>query len=142
MVRVRAICNLSGPGFSPRAAESQTGLQFTRKSEPGEISDLERYQGKSANEGRAELLLQEYGQVSDLLSKNQSSLDALARSLDALRRAGATDMELRFDVEVSGANVLEMPAELLRKLGDLGLSLSIHTFDAQETEEMSKRGLL
>jgi len=142
MVRVRATCNVSGPTFSPRAAESQTGLSFVRKSEPGQQTDVERYQGLDPSLGRAELQLQEYGALVDLAARSNSTLDALARSLDALRRAGATSMELRFDVEYSGQHVLEMPIELLRKLGDLGLPLSIHTFDAQETEELSKRGMI
>lgn len=140
MVRARATCSASGPTFSPRAAEAQTGLTFTRKSEPGEVSEVDRYQGHTQGHGRAELSLQEYGLLADLVGKNQSALDALARSLESLRRAGATDLKVRFDIEYAGPCVIDVPAALLEKLGELGLPLVIHCFEAQETEEMSQRG--
>lgn len=140
MVRVRATCICNGPGFSPRAAESQSGLRFSRKSEPGELSEVDRYQGHAPGHGRAELPLQEYGMFSDLTGKNSSPLDALARSLEALRRSGATEIRLRFDIEYHGQAVFDLPPELLKKLGDLGLPLHISCFEAQETEELSQRG--
>jgi hypothetical protein len=140
MVRVRATCIVAGPSFSPRAAEAQTGLHFSRKSEPGELSEVDRYQGHPAGPGRAEISLQEYGALSDLSGKNMAAIDALARSLESLRRAGATELKLRFDVEYAGPCVLDMPADLLRKFGDLGLPLVISCFEAQETEELSQRG--
>jgi hypothetical protein len=140
MVRARAICTASGPTFSPRAAEMQTGLAFARKTEPGEVNELDRYQGHPPGHGRAELALQEYGSMADLTGKSQATFDALARSLEALRRAGATDLRLRFDVEYAGACVLDLPSELLRKLGDLGLPLTISCYETQETEELAGRG--
>lgn len=132
---------LSGPTFSPRAAQAQTGLRFSRASEPGELSEVDRYQGHTAGSGRAELPIQEYGLASDLASKNMAALDALARSIEALRRAGATDLAFRFDVEFAGQCILDFPPELLRKIGDLGLPLTISCYEAQETEELSQRGL-
>ncbi len=140
MVRVRATCICSGPGFSPRNAEAQSGLRFSRKSEPGELSEVDRYQGHSPGHGRAELPLQEYGLFSDLTGKNSAPLDALGRSLEALRRSGATDLRLRFDIEFAGQCVFELSPELLKKLGELGLTLHVSCFEAQETEEMSQRG--
>jgi hypothetical protein len=140
MVRVRATCTVSGPAFSPRAAEAQTGLRFARKSEPGELSEVDRYQGHSPGSGRAELALQDYGTIADLTGKNAPALDALARSLESLRRAGATDLRLRFDVEYAGPCAFDFSSELLRRLGDLGLPIYISCFEAQETEEMSQRG--
>jgi hypothetical protein len=140
MVRVRAICIASGPGFSPKTAEAQSGLRFSRKTEPGELSEVDRYQGHAPGYGRAELSLQEYGLVSDLTGKNSSALDALSRSLEALKRSGATELRLRFDIEFAGQCVLDFPSDLLKKLGDLGLPLHISCFEAQETEEMSQRG--
>ena len=140
MVRVRAVCKLSGPTFSPREAEAHTGLRFSRRSEPGELSEVDRYQGHSAGPGRAELAIQEYGAPADLAGKNMAAFDALARSLDALRRAGATELALRFDVEYAGACVIDLPPELLRKIGELGLPLAISCYEAQETEELSQRG--
>lgn len=104
------------------------------------MSELDRYQGHTSGHGRAELLLQEYGMLADLVGKNQSALDALARSLESLRRAGATDLRIRFDIEYAGPCVVDVPAALLEKLGTLGLPLVIHCFEAQETEEMSQRG--
>ena len=139
MVRVRAICTASGPAFSPRAAEAHSGLLFARKQEPGELSELDRYQGHSPGAGRAELALQEYGSLADLTAKHQSALDALGRSVEALRRAGATDLRLRFDIEYAGACVLDLSSDLLRKLGDLGLPLTISCFETHETEEMTSR---
>jgi hypothetical protein len=136
MVRVRATCICSGPGFSPRAAEAQSGLRFSRKSEPGELSEVDRY-----GHGRAELPLQEYGLFSDLTGKNSAPLDALGRSLEALRRSGATDLRLRFDIEFAGQCVFELSPELLKKLGELGLTLHVSCFEAQETEELSQRGV-
>ena len=140
MVRVRATCIVSGPSFSPHAAEARTGLLFSRKSEPGELSEVDRYQGHPAGIGRAEIPIQEYGGLADLAGKNMASMDALARSLESLRRAGATDLKLRLDVEYAGPCVLDLPAELLKKFGDLGLPLVISCFEAQETEELSQRG--
>lgn len=140
MVRARAVCLVSGPSFSPRAAEALTGLRFSRRSEPGELSEVDRYQGHSKGPGRAEIPLQEYGTPTDLGGKNMAALDALARSLEALRRAGATDLKIRVDIEYAGPCVIDFPAELLRKLGDLGLPLVMSCYEAQETEELSQRG--
>jgi hypothetical protein len=140
MIRVRATCTVSGPNFSPRTAEAQTGLRFARKSEPGELSEVDRYQGHTPGHGRAELALQDYGTVGDLTGKNAGTLEALGRSLEALRRSGATDLRLKFDVEYAGPCAFDFSADLLRRLGDLGLPLHISCFEAQETEEMSQRG--
>ena len=141
MVRVRAICIAKGASFSPRAAEVQTGLRFSRKQEPGELSEVDRYQGHTSGQGRAELSLQDVGALEDLSGKNAAALDALARSLESLRRAGATELSLRFDIEYAGTCALHLPPDLLKKLGDLGLPLVITCFEAQETEELSQRGM-
>ena len=139
MLRVRATCACSGPSFSPSAAERETGLTFFRKSEPGQQSELDRFQGHSPFYGRAELALQEYGELADLTARN-SGLDALGRSIESLRRAGAVEIMLRFDVEFAGACSFQFSPELLKKLNELAVPLVISCFETDVTEEMTRRG--
>jgi hypothetical protein len=138
MVRVRVTCALRGLTFSPSLAERTTGLPLERKLEPGE-SDRLHGRGKSGG-GRAEVVVQEYGAMGELVTKNAGTLSALGRSVEALRRAGATDLTLRLDVEYEGPAQFEIPADLIRRLGELGLPVVIGVFAKDETQDLGARG--
>lgn len=124
MVRIRVTCVIKGPTFSPSVAERTTGLSFFKKKEPG----------------RAELAIQEYGELAELSGKNAGALAALARSVEALRRCGATDLRLRFEVEYAGGDChFELPSELIRRFGELGIPLAVACFPTEQTEELGDR---
>jgi hypothetical protein len=133
MVRVRVICVVRGASFSPALAEQTTGLALDRKVEPGEAS---RLAPRGSGGGRAEVVVQEYGELADLAGKHAGGLMALGRSTEALRRAGATELVLKVDIEYAGACQFELPADLVRRLADLGIPLAIACFPKDETEEL------
>jgi hypothetical protein len=142
MVRVRVTCAMSGPTFSPTTAERTTGLTFHRQSELNQRSSVDRFQGRPATGGSAELVIQEYGELADLSGRNGASLMALGRSIEALRRSGATELQLRFEVEYAGSSCqFELPPELQRRLADLGIPLVVACFPSDETEELGSRSV-
>jgi hypothetical protein len=136
MVRIRVTCAISGPAFFPDAAERVTGLTLDRKSDPGQINQIDRLQGRSSFLGRAELAIQEYGEIAELGSRNAAGLMALARSVESLRRAGATELVLKVDVEYSGQCQFELSPDLMRRFADLGIPVSIACFASDVTEEL------
>ncbi len=142
MVRIRVTCSISGPAFSPALAERTTGLAFQRTNEPGEANQVDRLQSRgSAYLGHAELPIQEYGELSDLSTRNSAALMALARSIEALRRCGATALVLKIDVEYKGECKFELPTELLRRVADLGIPLAFACFASDETEELGSKSI-
>jgi hypothetical protein len=67
---------------------------------------------------------------------------ALARSTEALRRAGATELLLKFDVEYSGGPChFELPADLVKRLSELAIPVVIACFPSDETEELGARSI-
>jgi hypothetical protein len=138
MIRARVTCIVSGPSFSPALAERTTGLALEKKFEPGEI---DRLRPRSAG-GRAEIPVQEYGAIAELAAKNAPGLLALQRSTEALRRAGATELLLKFDVEYAGGPChFELPAELVKRLAEIAIPVVIACFPSDETEELGGRSL-
>jgi hypothetical protein len=138
MVGVRVTCVMSGAGFSPALAERSSGLTLQHKSEPGEPDALT---GKPSPLGHAELLIQEFGNLVDLGAREGTVLMALARSLEAFRRAGATDLKVRIEIEYAGHCQFELPAELLRRLADLAIPVVVSAFPTDETEDLASRSL-
>jgi hypothetical protein len=138
MVRIRVTCNISGPAFSPSLAERTTGLTFQRSNEPGEPGGVERLGSRAPYLGRAEMPIQEYGELTDLSTHNSAALMALGRSIEALKRCGATALVLKIDVEYAGQCQFELPSDLLKKVADLGIPLSFACFASDETEELTR----
>ena len=139
MVGVRVTCVMSGAAFSPSRAEHSSGLSFSRKSEPGEGTAIDRLSGKPSHLGHAELTIQEFGTLAELGVKDGTVLMALGRSLEALRRAGVTEFRIRFDVEYAGQCQFELPAELIKRLAELGLPVVVSAFPTEHTEDIASR---
>jgi hypothetical protein len=141
MVRIRVTCSISGPAFSPALAQRTTGLTFQRTNEPGEANQVDRLQPRGGYLGHAELPIQDYGELSDLSTRNSAALMALARSIEAMRRCGATALVLKIDVEYTGQCQFQLPTELLRRVADLGIPVAIACFASDETEELGSKSI-
>jgi hypothetical protein len=123
---------LWGASFSPHAAELATGLELTKKVEPGEIALRGRYKGKPRPYGAAEISVPQETPPSARLS---SLLQLSAPHLEALKRIGASCCHVHIDVRYWDQCNLEFEPAEIRRIAELGLALTISCYDYSGREE-------
>jgi hypothetical protein len=136
MITLLPKCHLQGDNFSPKKVEGSTGLAFAKKNEPGEIGTVGRYKGTAIPYGSATLQLS-----GEALSASQDVLREflalIKRNLDAFRKNGASDVTLDLVVFHDGQCNLEFSIDELREITQLGLPLTLSTYECPE--EVEKR---
>ena len=124
-------CEVQGDRFSPRAAESMTGLALVRKNEPGEIGSIGRFKGQPIPYGAAAV------EVPDDLSwdaKWKLLLITMAMHIEALRECGAESIVLDLGCFHEGQCNLAFSSEQLSQVAALGIPFTISCYEVGEGE--------
>jgi hypothetical protein len=120
--------------------EDATGIQFAKKNEPGDLGTTGRYRGTAIPYGSATLQPSE-----DLVSKSPQEalkwlLNSVKVNLETFRRSGASDVTIDLVVFHDGQCNLEFSVHELREIAELGLSLTLSTYEAPEVVEKAFNG--
>jgi hypothetical protein len=125
VVRRPLTCQFYGTAFSPSAAEEQTGLRLTRKTEPGEIANSGRYKDQSVPYGAATL---ETDDQSSWAEKWNSLLGTLTENLETMRACGADDIVLDCASFNDAQCNFELSIAEIQQLSVLGIALTFSCY--------------
>jgi hypothetical protein len=140
MIWIEATCNLYGPEFSPRLAEVLTGLSFSEKCEPGQLGKCGRFKGKSIPFGSSILTPPHQATVANPDFGIEWLADVVSIQRQNLEKAFVTDVTIRLNVFHDGQCNMEMSQELLRRLADSGVKLTVSCFeDSDYVKQMVSR---
>ncbi len=122
MIKIRAYCLLQGMNFSPALAESRTGLSLENKNEVGETGRSGRYKDRPVPYGSAELTASDTDRIIGILEKH----------IGTFRSCHAETVILHFDVSYDTQCNLEFGPELIKKISDLQIPLTISCYADNE----------
>ncbi len=126
MVKISGVFLASGPEFSPRSVERQTGILFSQQNEPGDIGTTGRYRGQPRPYGSCTLLGPNPGL--DLQVPDPRFFEAVERLAGACRAAGATTVVIQLGVAYAEQCNFEMSEELLSAVARAGVALTISCY--------------
>lgn len=126
MLKTTIVFRATGSSFSPTRVESETGIVFSSKNEPGDLGRIGRYRGVPTPYGSADFVGQ--AEQADLVNPNNELFRAIEALVPASKSAGATDMNLHLDVAFSDQCNLEMGPDFIATVGRLGVALTISCF--------------
>ena len=132
-MKIDCHCLLQGEDFSPSTVEKQTSLVFHKKNEPSEKGSIGRYRNRPIPYGSAELKFEADSITPDMLSPKSHSLTVLRKNIKLFRDAGATMIVLHFDVAYEGQCNIEISPDLLSKLAELGIPVTISCFEDNQS---------
>jgi len=135
MITLSPKCHLYGDSLSPKAIEEKTKILFKKKNEPGDIGNTGKYRGTPIPYGSATL------QPTDELMQTSSKealkwlLGLVKANLDIFRKNGASDVTLDLVVFHDGQCNLEFSVDELRRIAELGLPLTLSTYECPDVVE-------
>jgi len=138
MIRLYADAVFSGDTFSPRLAESITGLTFSSKNEPGEIGLNGRYKGLPHPYGMA-ILKAPFDSATKTTSQMPEEwiADALTQHIKDIRSCGATELHVNITVAWKGQCNFGFSEEFLSKIGRLSVHVTVSCYEDSHNETES-----
>lgn len=139
MIRLYADAVFSGDTFSPRLAESITGLTFPTKNEPGEIGLIGRYKGLPRPYGMA-ILKAPFDSVTRTTSQMPEEwiADALTQRMKDIRSCGATEVHVSITVAWTDQCNFGFSEEFLSKIGRLNIPIFVSCYEDSLNETGSE----
>ncbi|ULA66706.1 MAG: hypothetical protein LZF62_140006 [Nitrospira sp.] len=135
MIRLYADAVFSGDTFSPRLAESITGLTFSTKNEPGEIGSIGRYKGLPRPYGMAILKAPfDSATMTGSQMPEEWIADALTQHIKFIRSCGATEIHVSITVAWKGQCNLGFRKDFLSKIGQLNVPMSVSCYEGDHKE--------
>jgi hypothetical protein len=126
MIKIRSSCEITGESFSPAKFSKISSVRFVNAGEPGAIGKVGRYRGKPTPYGQATI------EVSNKPEDDWSHFDKLLMILegciDALREAGAEDIDLSCSLFHDGQCNFAFSRDQLRRIANLKVSFSISCY--------------
>lgn len=129
MEKSSGVFRASGPEFSPRSVERQTGILFSQQNEPGDIGTTGRYRGQPRPYGSCTLPGPNSGL--DLQAPDAGFFEAVERLAGACRAAGATTVVIHLDIAYTEQCNFEMSEEFLSAAARAGVALTISCHPGQ-----------
>jgi hypothetical protein len=127
MVKIRASVSVSGENFSPSAFSKISAVKLIDTNEVGDISRRGRNKGQPERYGCATI------EISDKAEENWSRFDDLLsvteNCIDALRKAGADEINLDVSLYHDGPCNFSFSCEQIRRIAALKVDLPISCYD-------------
>ena len=129
-------CHLQGDACSPKKIEADTGIELTMKNEVGDMGTMGRYRGTPIPYGSATLQPSE-----NQITQNALwwLLETVKKNLAVFKENGASSITLDLVVLHDGQCNLEFSPDELRSMGELGLPLTLSTYECPEELEKMRQ---
>jgi len=142
MIEIRTFLTAQGAGFSPAKVRAELGVDLgSGAHEPGALATKGRYRGRPFPYGSlvldVDLTVEESGGAeggseADLLSPNLVGRFRRSELIPALRRHGATEVQLWVNVAYREQCNLELSPLLLAELANLGVHVLVSCFEVED----------
>lgn len=117
-----------GEAFSPARAEQLTGLEFSQKTERGEVRSRGRFKGQPSPVGHA--VLEANGAGMEEIGRLMASVEP---HVYGLKELGVTYAKVHVDYSYSSQCNMEFSPEMIHKLSNLGYALTISCYEVDES---------
>lgn len=132
MVKALPYIAIFGQFFSPAKTEQETGLQFSKKNEVGNISPRGRFKGKPYSFGHAILEAPQEIQNSEKLAW---LIDTMLPYTEILKHQGVTYGKVHVTYAYSSQCNLEYEAAIVEKIARLGFVFTITCYEDESEFE-------
>jgi len=128
MVKLFPRITLSGDNFSPKRVDNDSCSFFSNKKEKGDIATTGRYKGKPLPYGSAVIASPE-----NITGENEKILWVIEKYLnhkEKILNCGAEDIVFHIDVNYIDQCNLAFDPEIIKKISDLNISLTITCWES------------